>query len=105
MQYACGRLLLSPSPCRRRLLDTKQLFFRQKKMSFHFASSEYASCFQNLPKPNVPKIRESAIQYLDSFNKNEWYNDPVSIAVILSLPLGLDQSLLQQERLTISFIT
>jgi hypothetical protein len=46
-------------------------------MSFHFASSDYAACFQNLPKPDVPKIRDSAIQYLESFDENEWYKDPV----------------------------
>jgi hypothetical protein len=48
-------------------------------MSFHFASSEYASSFQDLPEPNVPKIRESAIYYLDNFDEKEWYDNPVSL--------------------------
>jgi hypothetical protein len=48
------------------------------KMSFHFASSEYAKCFQDLPIPNVPKLRTSAIEYLDAFDKESWFNDPVS---------------------------
>jgi hypothetical protein len=49
------------------------------KMSFHFASSEYAKCFQGLPTPDVPKLRKSAIAYVDSFDKDLWYNDPVSL--------------------------
>lgn len=48
------------------------------KMSFHFASSEYAKCFQGLPTPDVPKLRSSAIEYLDAFDKDLWYKDPVS---------------------------
>lgn len=46
-------------------------------MSFHFASTEYTECFQDLPKPDIPKIRESAIRYLDNFDEKEWFNDPV----------------------------
>jgi hypothetical protein len=51
----------------------------QQVMSFHFASSEYAACFQGLPVPDVPKLRSSAIEYLDGFDKQSWYNDPVSL--------------------------
>ncbi|KAL3915797.1 MAG: hypothetical protein SGILL_005477 [Bacillariaceae sp.] len=47
-------------------------------MSFHFASSEYAACFQSLPVPDVPKLRSSAIAYLDGFDKQSWYNDPIA---------------------------
>jgi hypothetical protein len=48
------------------------------KMSFHFASSEYAKCFQGLPTPDVPKLRSSATKYLDAFDKESWFKDPVS---------------------------
>jgi hypothetical protein len=53
-----------------------------KKMSFHFASSDYAKCFQGLPTPDVPKLRTSATEYLDAFDKELWFNDPVSDVLI-----------------------
>jgi hypothetical protein len=46
-------------------------------VSFHFASSEYAACFQDLPVPDIPKLRKSAVDYIDSFDAQTWYNDPV----------------------------
>ena len=49
-----------------------------QKMSIHSASSEYAACFQNLPIPDVPKIRESAVTYVDNFDSKKWYDKPVS---------------------------
>lgn len=52
------------------------------RMSFHFASSEYAGCFQDVPTPDIPKIRQSAIDYLDRFNPQSWYDEPVSPSTI-----------------------
>ena len=46
-------------------------------MSFHFGSSDYAKAFQNLPTPDVPALKESALKYLDNFNEQSWYDDPV----------------------------
>jgi hypothetical protein len=46
-------------------------------MSFHFASRDYANAFQNLPVPDVPALKQSALEYLDSFNEQSWYDDPV----------------------------
>lgn len=46
--------------------------------SFHFASSEYTKCFRELPEPDVAMLKESAISYLDSFDKESWYRDPIS---------------------------
>lgn len=46
--------------------------------SFHFASSEYAKCFLGLPKPDVGMLKESAFQFLDTFDKELWYQDPIS---------------------------
>lgn len=61
--------------------NPSQLIFkilpRESIMSFHFASTEYTECFKNVPKPDIPKIRDSAIKYLDSFDEKEWFNDPV----------------------------
>jgi len=44
---------------------------------FNFASSQYASCFDEIPAPDVDKLRKDAIVYLDSFDKQLWYDDPV----------------------------
>jgi hypothetical protein len=46
-------------------------------MSFHFASSEYAASFLDLPDPDTNAIRASAVEYLDAFDPQSWYNDPV----------------------------
>ena len=46
--------------------------------NFNFASSQYASCFQDIPTPDVAKLRRDALEYLDSFDKQVWYDDPVS---------------------------
>mmetsp|Transcript_36380 Transcript_36380/g.87869 ORF Transcript_36380/g.87869 Transcript_36380/m.87869 type:complete len:761 (+) Transcript_36380:1179-3461(+) len=51
---------------------------QQKKMSFHFASSDYAKAFQHLPTPDVPALKESALTYLDNFNEQSWYDDPIA---------------------------
>jgi hypothetical protein len=50
---------------------------RKQRRSFHFASSEYAASFVDLPVPDTKAIRASAVQYLDAFDPQSWYNDPV----------------------------
>jgi hypothetical protein len=45
--------------------------------SFHFASTEYANCFRDLPKPDVKMLKESAVAFLATFDKELWYKDPV----------------------------
>lgn len=47
-------------------------------MSFHFASSDYAKAFAGLPDPDVPKLKQSALDYLEQFDEQSWYQDPVS---------------------------
>jgi hypothetical protein len=32
---------------------------------FNFASSQYASCFDDIPKSNVDKLKRDAMEYLD----------------------------------------
>ncbi|MGK3747908.1 MAG: hypothetical protein ACI8RD_000198 [Bacillariaceae sp.] len=49
-----------------------------KKVSFHFASSEYAKCFRDQPEPDVNMLKQSAVDFLDTFDKESWYKDPVS---------------------------
>jgi hypothetical protein len=46
-------------------------------VSFHFGSSDYAASFQDLPVPDIDAIRKSAIDYLDKFDPQKWYSDPV----------------------------
>jgi len=48
------------------------------KMSFHFGSSEYASCFSNLPNVDTKALRETALASIQSFDRSLWYQDPVS---------------------------
>jgi hypothetical protein len=47
------------------------------KMSFHFASSDYASCFLMLPQPDTEFMRNQAIEYLETFDKTTWFQAPV----------------------------
>jgi hypothetical protein len=54
-------------------------------MSFHFASSDYAKSFQGLPTPDIPKLKKSAMDYLDKFDKQSWYTDPVSVSLFVCL--------------------
>jgi hypothetical protein len=43
----------------------------------HFATSEYAAAFLDVPQPDTQTIRSSAIDYLATFDAELWYNDPV----------------------------
>lgn len=63
---------------------TQHQFESSQRMSFHFASSDYAKAFQNLPVPDVDGLKLSALQYLDTFNEQSWYDDPVSRFVFVS---------------------
>lgn len=47
-------------------------------MSFHFASSDYTSSFQGVPVPDVPSIRQSALEYLEGFDSRTWFDDPIA---------------------------
>jgi hypothetical protein len=51
-------------------------------MSFHFASMDYARCFEGLPTADIPKLKKSAIAYLAAFDKQLWYEDPVSASFL-----------------------
>ena len=45
---------------------------------YNFASETYNDCFRDLPTPNTEALREAEINYLDTFDKQKWYDDPVS---------------------------
>ena len=55
---------------------------QQPRRRFNFASSQYASCFTEIPTPDVDKLRKDAVDYLDNFDKQTWYDDPVRIGII-----------------------
>jgi hypothetical protein len=64
----------------------KQIAGRQIKVAsqsvvgertFHFASNDYTKCFYNLPQPDMDALRNSSRVYLQSFDPQTWYNDPV----------------------------
>jgi hypothetical protein len=75
---------------RRRSIVTTTTITKNNKsfpstMSFHFASSDYAKSFQGLPTPDIPKLKKSATDYLDKFDKQSWYTDPVSVSLFVCL--------------------
>jgi hypothetical protein len=47
-------------------------------MSTNFGSKSYASAFDDLPIPDVPALRQAALDYLANFDKQEWYNNPIT---------------------------
>lgn len=49
------------------------------KRCFHFASQDYAACFRNLPEPDTASLRAAALEYMDSFDPQLWYNEPVRL--------------------------
>ena len=50
--------------------------------AYNFASTGYADCFRDLPKPNTDALRASALAYLEKFDQKKWYDDPVSLAAL-----------------------
>ena len=50
--------------------------------AYNFASTGYADCFRDLPKPNTDALRASALAYLEKFDQKKWYDDPVSTVVL-----------------------
>ena len=53
--------------------------------AYNFASTGYADCFRDLPKPNTDALRASALAYLEKFDQKKWYDDPVSSVVLYPL--------------------
>ena len=49
-----------------------------QKRNYNFASSEYKSYFGGLPVADGVQLRKDTIAYLDKFDQDKWYNDPVT---------------------------
>eukprot|EP00545_Synedropsis_sp_CCMP1620_P006688 CAMPEP_0119013940 /NCGR_PEP_ID=MMETSP1176-20130426/9266_1 /TAXON_ID=265551 /ORGANISM="Synedropsis recta cf, Strain CCMP1620" /LENGTH=731 /DNA_ID=CAMNT_0006967069 /DNA_START=210 /DNA_END=2405 /DNA_ORIENTATION=+ len=47
-------------------------------MSTNFGSDSYASAFENLPVPDVQALRQSTLDYLEDFDKQLWYDEPIT---------------------------
>lgn len=51
-----------------------------QRRPYHFASSAFDGCLERdgIPDPvDTASLRKSAIEYLDAFDPQSWYNDPV----------------------------
>ena len=59
------------------LLPSSSIQIRQ----YNFASTEYKSCFGGLPIADGVKLREDTIAYLDTFDAQTWFDDPVTSIV------------------------
>lgn len=46
--------------------------------SFNFGSPAYAECFDNLPIADVNTLRKSTLDYLERFDRQEWYDNPIT---------------------------
>ena len=78
--------------------------FRKSKLngdrysSFHFASSEYAKCFRDLPEPNVKFLKEATVNFLDEFDKELWYQDPVrEIGIVVTVVIASTMIIISWE--------
>jgi hypothetical protein len=69
--------MVRASAVARLIPSTLRLVNKTKRASFHFASSEYAACFQNLPTPDTSILHSDTIDYLSSFDRQEWFQSPI----------------------------
>lgn len=59
-------------------LKTKEIILKIPSRGYNFASSQYVSCFGNLPQPDVHALRRDTLQYLEKdFDPSQWFTDPV----------------------------
>ena len=78
-------MIISRAKCvlARDAAPARRLFLNNQSIRhFNFASSQYASCFTEIPTPNVEKFKRDAIKYLDEFDNKTWYNNPVRCCVV-----------------------
>ena len=78
---AMGLSALSPVPSSKRRCGPapRHRPLDGARRRYNFASRRYAECFSDRPVPDVPKLRDDALAYLDGFDPRSWYDDPVSV--------------------------
>ena len=71
-------MLSSPLPFLRRTAASSSSIRATARRSYNFASSPYVSCFGNVPIPDVPFLRKSTLDYLQTFDPKLWHTSPVT---------------------------
>jgi len=56
---------------------TRRCLIPRFSREFHFASKQFAKCLVDLPDPDMTKMRQDAIAYMEAFDPKSWYNDPI----------------------------
>jgi len=56
---------------------TRRYLVPRYSREFHFASTQFAKCLVDLPDPDMAKMRQDAIAFMETFDAKSWYNDPV----------------------------
>jgi hypothetical protein len=81
-------MLIPATNAARRIAYTRRSWINlTKRASFHFASSEYAACFQGLPTPDTAMLRSATLDYLTGFNRQEWFQSPI-LSLLTGQELG-----------------
>ena len=62
-------------------LASNRRTIRQLVRHYNFASTRYKECFGGLPIADGVKLRQDTIDYLDTFDPQSWYSDPVTSIV------------------------
>ena len=76
------RLNMGKSHTWKSSLSMMKMRLSTKTGGYNFGSSKYAASFQSLPECNPLKLRQSALQYLESYSSQQWYQDPVSHSIL-----------------------
>jgi hypothetical protein len=80
-------MIPSANAARRIAYTRRSLIKLTKRASFHFATSEYAACFQGLPTPDTAMLRSATLDYLSGFDRQEWFQSPI-VSLINGQELG-----------------
>mmetsp|Transcript_10209 Transcript_10209/g.28111 ORF Transcript_10209/g.28111 Transcript_10209/m.28111 type:complete len:847 (+) Transcript_10209:84-2624(+) len=90
-----SKVLLQPVPATGSSTSANRPFsswyFGKKEYgAFHFATTEYASCFVNLPQPDPNYFYQAATNYLEQdFDAQLWHDDPM-VSLVNGKPLLQD---------------
>lgn len=65
--------------------------------SFNFGSPTYAACFTNLPVADVQALRRAALDYLEKFDRQEWYDNPM-VTILQGEKFPIEKSTLVETK-------